>query len=417
MARRSALGEPHPLRFDPLSPEQLENPYGIYEQLRDEAPVFYAEPFDLWVISRYEDVLAAARDHETFSSRHAVRSSMATPPPEVEAVLAEGYPQLGTLTDSDEPYHRRLRGLVNQAFTPKRVAMLEPRLDQLAEELIAGFASDGEAELIDRFAWPYPLAGIADMLGLNRADLEDLHLWSYHWLKLIQATDPVEDQVAYAESFVALQRLVMRELEARQEQPTEDLMSALLEARLEGERPLSLEEALWVPLNLIIAGHVTVTRAIGNSLLLLFQNPRLRETLEADLEQRMPAAVEEFLRLESPAQGLFRTTTRQVEVDGVTLPAGARVMLHYGSANRDPRRYEDPDEADLERAGVRKHLAFGTGIHVCIGAPLARLELRIALTKLLRRLPGPRLAGEPERDTIFFARGLSRLPVAWEPDG
>lgn len=415
MSRPSTVGSP--LSFDPLSPEQLADPYSLYERLREEAPVFYAGQWDLWVVSRYEDVVAAAQDHVTFSSRDAVRSSVAPPPPQVEQVLAEGLPLRGTLTDSDEPYHRRLRGLVNQAFTPRRVAELEPQLDRLADELVDGFVRDGRCDIIETFAWPYPLAGIAGMLGIDRDALDDLHTWSYQWLKMLQATDPVDDLVTYARSFVALQRFVMAELEARAAHPTDDLMSALLTARLEGEEPLSLEEAVWVPLNLIIAGHVTVTRAIGNSLLLLFDFPRVHDELLADPEAQIPAAVEEFLRMESPAQGLFRTTTREVEIGGVRVPQGARVMLHYGSANRDPRRFTHPERIDLDRSELRKHLAFGKGIHVCIGAPLARLELRIALTKLLTRLPGLRLAdgAAPVRDTIFFARGLTSLPVAWNP--
>lgn len=412
----SRPASPDELSFDPLSPGQLADPYPLYDRMRDEAPVYYSEALDLWVITRYDDVVRAAQDHRTFSSRDAVRSSVGPRPPEVEAVLAEGHPELGTLTDSDEPYHRRLRGLVNQAFTPRRVAELEPRLDALADELIDGFADRGVVDLIEAFAWPYPLAGIAWMLGVDRSRLKDLHVWSYHWLKLLQATDPVEDQVVFARSFVELQRFVMAELEQRVERRTDDLMSALLDARLEGEEPLTLQEAMWVPLNLIIAGHVTVTRAIGNSLLLLFERPHVADHLREDLDARMPAAVEEFLRLESPAQGLFRTTTREVEIGGVTVPEGARVMLHYGAANRDPRRFRCPVDVDLKRPELRRNLAFGKGIHFCIGAPLARLELRLALTKLLRRLPGLRLAegAEPVRDTIFFARGLTSLPVEWD---
>lgn len=405
------------LRFDPLAPDQLTNPYPIYRRLREEAPVFYAEPFDLWVVSRYEDVVEVVKDHETFSSRNAVRTSVKPLPAEVQAVLAEGYPARGTLTDSDEPYHRRLRGLVNQAFTQKRINQLEPQLHISATELIDRFVNAGRTDLIESFAWPYPLMGIGDILGVPRSDLGDLHRWSYEWLQLQQATDPPHRLVDYARSFVALQRYVMAALEDRRSRPRDDLMSALLEARLEGEEPLDMEEAMWVPLNLIIAGHVTVTRAIGNSLQLLFDHPQVMAELATDPESRMAPAVEEFLRLESPAQGLFRTTTREVTLGGVTLPEGARVMVHYGSSNRDDRIFERPEELDPDRDRLRSHLAFGRGIHHCIGAPLARMELRVALTRLLQRLP--RLRPDPDseaiRDTIFFARGFKAFPVVWDP--
>ena len=404
-----------PIRFDPLAPEQLADPYPIYARLREEAPVFYAEEFDLWVVSRYEDVVRVVKDHETFSSRNAVRSSLAAPPPEVEEELAKGFPIRSTLTDSDEPLHRRLRGLVNQAFTQRRVNDLEPSLHAAASELIDDFAPKGRADLIDVFAWPFPLMGIGDMLGIPRSDLGDLHNWSYHWLQLIQATDPVEDLVRYARSYVALQHYVMDALVQRQQRRTDDLMSALLDARLEGESPLTVEEAMWVPLNLIIAGHVTVTRAIANSIMLLIDRPQIYRELRSHPD-RLPNAVEELLRLESPAQGLFRTTNRTTEIGGVKLLAGSRVMVHYGSANRDPEVFSDPAEMDLDRSGLRAHLAFGRGIHHCIGAPLARLELRVGLAHLLERLPGLRLVpGDPPvRDTIFFARGFKHFPAQWD---
>lgn len=413
----TGTASPRPLSFDPLAPEQLADPYPIYERLRREQPVFYSEPFDLWVISRHEDVVAVAKDHETFSSRDAVRTSVKPHPPEVQAELRKGYPVRPTLTDSDEPLHRRLRGLVQLAFTQKRVNELEPHLSDSATALIDRFAHEGRVELIEHFAWPYPLMGIGDMLGIPRSDLENLHTWSYEWLQLQQATDPPEQLVRYARSFVSLQHYVMAALEDRRQNPTDDLMSALLEARLEGEDPLSLEEAMWVPLNLIIAGHVTVTRAIGNSLLLLFQHPELMSALIERPDDRMANVVEELLRLESPAQGLFRTTTKEAEIGGVTIPGGARVMLLYASANRDEITFDEPDRLDPDRDRLRSHLAFGKGIHICIGAPLARVELRIALTHLLRRLPGLRIdpGRTPERDTIFFARGFKTFPVLWDP--
>jgi cytochrome P450 len=191
-------------------------------------------------------------------------------------------------------------------------------------------------------------------------------------------------------------------------------MGALMAARSEADEPLTIPEVAGLPLDLMVAGHVTVTRAIGSALWALFRLPEVRERLLDD--EQAPAAIEELLRLESPAQGLFRLTTREVEVGGVTLPAGARVMVHFGSANRDACAFHDAAGFDPTRSDLSRHVAFGKGIHFCIGAPLARLELRIAVPLLLRRLPGLRLAPDavPEREDVFFARGFRRLEVEWD---
>lgn len=402
-----------PIHFDPLSPEQLRDPYPLYERLRREQPVFYSPEHDLWIVTRYQDVLAVLREHTVYSSANAVQATMRPPHPEVAEVLGTGHPMRPTLTESDEPVHRRLRGLVSRVFTPKRVADLEPRLRQVTDDLIDSFAADGRADLIERFGWPLPLVAIAEILGVPQADTGRLHRWSYHWLRLLQATDPVEQQVEYARDVVAMQRYFLAALADRAAHPTDDLMSALAAVPDEPDG-LSPVEAMRVPLNLLIAGHVTVTRAIGNTVVTLLRNPDQLARLRHDpaLAESM---VEEGLRYESPAQGLFRTVTRDTELAGVRLPAGARVMVHFGAANRD-QVFDQAERFDLGRDIANRHLAFGKGIHACIGAPLARLELRIALPRLLERLPGLRLAGPgaTERDVIFFARGFSRVDVVWD---
>jgi cytochrome P450 len=410
------MTESAPVAFDPLSPEQLADPYPTYARAREQAPVFYSEDHRVWVITRYDDVVAVLKDHQTFSSANAVSSTVGERPEAVKEVLAEGYPLSPTLTDSDEPVHGRLRGLVNRAFTHQRVAALEPFLLQTANDLIDRFAATGEADLIERFGWPLPLAAIAEILGVPQEDLPDLHTWSYDWLCLQQAADePVEDQVRYAKSVVAMQHYFMDALNERVKNPRDDLMSALLSAHQEDEEPLSIVEAMRVPMNLVIAGHVTVTRAIGNAIVLLLDHPDQLELMLGDPDN-VPGAVEEILRLESPAQGLFRTATRDTTVGGVDIPEGARLMVHYGSANRDEAAFEDAPEMNVCRAHLARHVAFGKGIHVCVGAPLARLELRLALPLLFQRLPNLRLRGErpTQRDTIFFARGFKHVHVEWD---
>lgn len=405
-----------PITFDPLSPEQLADPYGTYAHLRDTAPLHYDAAHDLWVASRYDDVVAIATRPEDFSSADAIRTSMAPPPEPVPAVLERGIGHMVWMTSSDDPDHHRVRALVNRVFTPKRVRDLEPRLADLVDELVDGFAAEGQAEVIERFGWPMPLWGLAEIMGLPRADLPDLHRWSYDMLRLLQATDPPEALVGYAEHYVALQHYVLDALRAREHHPGDDLLSALIDAQAGADQPLSLVELAWVPINLIVAGHVTVTRAIGNGLALLFDHPGVLEGVRRR-GAVPPGLVEEILRYESPAQGLFRTVTHQVTLAGVTLPAGARVMIHFGSANRDPAAFRDPDRFDAEREDVHRHLAFGKGVHHCVGAPLARSELRLAFEGLVQRLPGlrPHPDRPPVRDRIFFARGWSEMWVRWDP--
>ena len=399
--------------FDPLSPAQRRDPYPVYAEARARAPVFFAERFGFWVVTRHDDVLTVLKDDATFSSRGALVSATDDQPPEVQAALAEGRPGMPIVTDTDRPLHDRIRGTVNRAFTPRRVAELEPRVHELANELIDGFAADGEADLVERFAWPLPLRVIGEMLGLPRDDLESLHRWGTDWLVLQQPGHSLERQLELAASVVAMQRYFMDAVEDRRARPTGDLISALVAAAAELDPPLDDDAVMGVPFDLVIAGHVTVTRAIGSALLLLLDDPARMDAVRDP--ERAPALVEEILRLESPAQGLFRTVTRDVELGGVTLPAGAKLMVHFGSANRDERAFAGADRLDPDRPELSRHVAFGKGIHFCIGAPLARLELRIALPLLVERLPGLRLAegATPVYEPVFFARGLSELRLAW----
>lgn len=402
------------LVFDPLDPAQRADPYPTYARLRRERPVFYSPQYDLWVVTRYEDVLRVLKEDETFSSRVALHSTPHRPAPEILEVLAEGWPDMPIIVESDPPLHTRIRRPISRAFTPRRIAEMEPRIRALAEELLDRFASDGEADVVDRFAWPLPLRVIGELVGVPTEDLPWLHARSRDWLATYQATAPLEEQIEQARGFVDFQRYFVDLVHERAREPRDDLTSALVQAVADDEEPIGLVELAGVPLDLVVAGHVTVTRAIGSALVLLLDLPGELERLRAEPE-RWPGAIEEILRLESPAQGLFRETTRDVELGGVLLPAGSRLMVHFGAANRDDDVFDDADRFDPSR-DRNLHLAFGKGIHVCIGAPLARLELQIALPLLVERLPGLRRADDASLafDPVFFARGLASLRVAWD---
>ncbi len=398
--------------FDPTSPEQRESPFDVLALARREQPVFHAPGLDLWVVTRHEDVLTVLKDHRTFSSTGALTSSTTPFPQEVRDVLAEGFPEMPYIIELDPPLHDRIRGLVARAFTPRRVAALEPRIEAIAAELLDTLQPHGRADLVEAFAWPLPLRVLGELFGFPREDLEQVHRWGMDWL-LLQQERPADEQLGHARGLVAFQRYCVAAVEDRLRHPTDDLLGAMVAANADAGEPLDVVEIAGLPLDLMVAGHVTVTRAIGSAVHRSFAEPALREhLLDPDLCAK---AVEELLRLESPAQGLFRVTTREVELGGAVLPKGARVMAHFASANRDACVFSDPDRYRPERDDIGAHLAFGKGIHFCIGAPLGRLELRVALPLLFRRLPGLRPgAGAPVREPVFFARGFTSLPVEWD---
>lgn len=400
-------------RFDPLAAEQREDPFEILALARREQPVFYSPDHDLWVVTRHDDVLAVLKDHRSFSSSGALKSAAAPFPPEVLQILAEGEPVMPYIIEIDPPLHDRIRGLVTKAFTPKRVASLEADIAAIVATLLEGLPAAGEEDIIERFAWPLPLRVLGRLLGLPDEDLEQLHRWGNDWM-LVQQDGPLEERLEHARGTVSLQRYFLEAVDARKSAPTDDLIAALVAARDEIDPPLSDVEIAGLPLDLMVAGHVTVTRAIGSTLHLLFSRPQIRNDLLDPT--RRASAIEEILRLESPAQGLFRSATRDVDIGGMTIPRGSRVMAHFASANRDDCVFATPGEYCPDRPEMSRHLAFGKGIHFCIGAPLARLELAIALPALLQRLPDIRPGRRPPaREPLFFARGFASLPVAWGP--
>lgn len=399
------------VELDPFAPEQRQDPFPALAALRREQPVWYSEAHDLWLVTRYDDVMAVAKDHATFSSVGALKSSPAPFPPAVQSALAEGYPEMPLIIEIDPPRHDSIRRLVTKAFTPRRISAMEARIAAIAAELLDELAPAGRADLIESFAWPLPLRVMGELLGIPREDLHQVHEWGLDWL-MLQQDGPVEERVRHARGFVELQRYFVRAIEQRELEPTDDLMGALADARKDTD--LTVADVAGVPLDLVVAGHVTVTRAIGSIVTRMFHHPEIREQL---LDPELAAkAVEEILRLEAPAQGLFRRTTREVELGGVRLPAGARLMVHFGSANRDEGAFAHPDAYDPHRDDLARTMSFGKGIHFCIGAPLGRLELATALPMLLRRLPGLRPAPDepPEHEPVFFARGFRKLVVEWD---
>lgn len=400
--------------FDPLSPDQIEDPYPLYARARREEPVFYSTKYDVWVVTRYQDLSAVLRDTTRFSSVGSLEAKTELSA-RVRAVLSEGYVEFLSLVQSDPPDHTRIRNVFNKALSAQRVAAMEENVRTIAADLLEGFVRDGEADLVTRFAYPLPIAVICSLLGVPRADLAQIKLWSNGRQVLLSAHVPEDQMVDAARDFLALQRYFREHIEARVKSPQDDLLTLLVPAEIGGTAPLSMQEAVSNAIDLLAAGHETTTDLIGSGMALLMAHPDQMAQLRAD-PGLMPAAIDEILRMEAPVRGLFRRVTAKAEVGGVTIPEGARLFLLYGSGNRDESEYTDAERFDIHLKVGAPHLAFSKGIHYCVGNALARLEGRVAFELLLSRLPGLRRHPtlKSVRRPYLILRGFEHLPVQWD---
>lgn len=398
--------------FDPLEPGQLEDPYPVYALARRREPVFYSPRYDVWVVTRHADLCALLRDTAGFSSAGALEAQRQHAP-EVQAVLSEGYLEFQSLVQSDPPDHTRIRNVFGKAFSPQRIAAMEPQIRAIADDLIDGFAREGRADLAGRFAFPLPGMVICDLLGVPRADIGQIKRWSNDKQILLSASVPLPQLVESAHGYVALQRYFLAALRERVERPREDLLTILAPTEIGGTAPLTLQEAVCNAMDLLAAGHETTTDLIGNGLALLMAHPEQLAALRDD-PGLIPNAIEEMLRMEAPVRGLFRSATTDVSLGGAVIPRGARVFALYASGSRDEAQFPEPDRFDVRRKDASAHLAFSKGIHYCVGNVLARLEGRIAFERLLPRLPNLRPLPGAVRRPYLILRGYERLPVAWD---
>jgi cytochrome P450 len=386
-----------------FSDEMRRNPFPAYDQMRTQSPVLHVPPLDLWMIFDYDGVKRALNDHEAFSS------SMFT--------AKRANPEWFIFFDP--PRHSKLRALVMRAFTPRVVANLEPRIRDLSRELLDQKIEHGEMDLAADFSVPLPMMVIAEMLGIPVEDRSRFTRWNEAMLSLSFAVPGGDAAAQASKDYFA----VTSEMDAylagllaeRRMTPRDDLLTKLVEAEVDGER-LTDKEILGFFQLLLVAGSETTTNLLNNAMLCLIENldqlARLRAT--PDL---IPSAIEEVLRYRSPVQWMFRATRHDVEVRGQKIPAGKLVLPIIGSANRDPQQFGDAARFDITR-DPNSHIAFGHGIHFCLGAPLSRLEARIALPDLLKRLKGLELAShEPwEPRKALHVHGPARLPIRFEPD-
>lgn len=410
--RRSSCGREHA----PLVPPMLDDPRPFYSRARREEPVFWSDSLGLWVVTRYEDICAVARDAARFSSVDSITPVSVPPPPEVMAELVKGFPPVPSLVTSDPPAHTHGRALVMKALSLRRLALFEPIIRDIAGGLLDRFVGEGRVELVGAFAIPLPGNFIVDLLGLPREDLPRVNRWTDDSGAIYAGQAPAAELVPRARGFVEFQHYLARAIEERRASPRDDALSDIVTGAAALDTPLTMAELVNMLLQVLFAGYETTAGLITAAALELARDPALFAAVRAD-PGLCPQVVEEALRVASPIHAMYRTATEDVELGGVSIKRGERLQIAYISANHDETRFPDPDRFDIRRDA--SHLAFGHGIHFCIGAPLARLEGRIAVELLTQRLPGLRLV-PGQRFPIFpsaTARRLLALDVAWDPPG
>lgn len=406
----STCGREH---FPLLSP-MLDDPRPFYARARREEPVFWSEPLGLWVVTRYDDVVAVAKDAARFSSVDAITPSPSTvpPPPELLAELIKGFPLLPSLVTSDPPAHTHARALVTKALSLRRLAAFEPILREIAEGLVDRFAARGRVEIVEAFAIALPGNFIIDLLGLPREDLARVNHWTTDSAEIFSMQKPLEQLVKHARGFVAYQHYLAAAIEERRARPRDDALSDIVTGADALDPPFGMPELINMLLQVIFAGYETTAGLIAAGALQLARDPALFTAARED-PALIPPIIEEVLRVASPIHAMYRTAREDVEIGGVQIKKGERVQITYVSANHDERRFDEPLRFDVHR--TTPHLAFGHGIHFCIGAPLARLEGHIALEVLTQRLPDLRLV--PDQKLAYFpsatARRLESLELEW----
>ncbi|MEU8679055.1 cytochrome P450 [Streptomyces sp. NPDC048560] len=395
--------------FDPWSPAFVADPYPAYTALRAAGRAHYFEPTRQWLIPHYSDVSGLLRDRRlgrTYLHRFSHEEFGLTPPPAAH----EPFHTLNEqgLLDLEAPDHTRIRRLVSKAFTPRTVERLVPTVERLAAELVDAFVASGGGDLLAAVAEPLPVAVIAEMLGVPEADRALLRPWSSAICGMFELNPPEEtarEAVRASVDFSAYLRGLIAE---RRADPGTDLISALIAAHDEGER-LSEQEMISTCVLLLNAGHEATVNTTVNGWWTLFRHPEQLAALRGN-HALLPTAVEELLRYDTPLQMFERWVLDDIEIAGTVIPRGSEVALLFGSANRDPERFAAPDTLDLSRQD-NPHITFGAGIHYCLGAPLARIELASSFGELLRKAPGMRLLAEPEWHPGYVIRGLKELNV------
>ena len=406
--------------YDPLERTAQQNPFPYYEALRRTAPVFHHQKSGLYFVSTMDAVLEVLGHPNLFSSESAkVRTDRGGRPEvdeEIRKIAAEGYPMVPTMLTADPPAQTRYRKAIGKPFTPRRIREFEPLLRDVTNQLIDAWPDHGEIAFDPSFGTPFPIKAISYALSIEAERARDVRRWSDDSVATLGTRISDERRIEAARGVVESQHYWAARYEESKRSPRDDIVSNLVNADFEDHtgvvRKLDVAEFISMMRQFMVAGNETTTKLLAETIRLLIENPAEWRRIQDD-PSTIPAMVEEALRLSSPNQGLFRTVTADTELQGTKLPQGARLWIIFGSANRDETYFPDPDRFDPTRENVKDHIAFGKGTHVCPGAPLARLEARIAFEEFARRIESFRFAPgyEVEYEPSFVLRGLVGLDL------
>jgi cytochrome P450 len=409
--------------YKPFDPPFRDNPFPTYARARKEQPVFYSQEIGMWIVTRYDDVAHILKKPHSFSSTHNFDPAFPLAP-EVKEVLGRGYPTLLILINSDPPDHTRLRQVLSSVLTETRIAAMESSIQAITNQLIDTFFTQGKADLISQLNAYLPISVMGNMLGLPPEDLKTVHRMCRSIIKLLWWNTSLEERLACAHDVVALQHYLASQIERRRSDATADMLTDLVQAKLHDDTALTTSELVSLTTLLLFATTGIVVKFLGNAEWLLLSHPEQLQALKRD-RSLMPGFVEESIRMEPSLRAIVRTAQESVEIGGVLIPAGDRLLLHLASANRDENHFANPDDFNIQRErsepgqkSRHKHLGLGHGVHYCAGAPLGRLICGTAIQTLLERLPDLRLqsAGDQEFEASLIYRGLQHLHVEWNPE-
>ena len=392
--------------FDPLD---LSDPFPLLAAARREQPVFYSPAIDYWVVTRYEDVKAIFRDHETYTAANTI-TPIVPFSAAVQQLLASGdYSPEPVLSNNVPPSHTRIRALVNRLFTPRRMKSFAPAIREIAEQGVRRVSEKAPVDIVAALTYEYPAYVLFHVLGVPDADVPQVKAWAGNRIQLYYGRPTADEQIAMTRNLVPFWRYVVELVAEKARAPQDDLTSDLIRMRAGDDTVLTLNEIASCMITLLVAGHETTTAQINNALLHLLTQREHWEALCAAPE-RIPTALEEMMRYDPSVCTWRRLAVQPSTIYGVAIPAGANLLLMLNSANRDEAVFPEPEEILFERGNLKEQLAFGYGIHYCVGAPLARLEMAILLETLTRELPALRLV---DGQDVEYTRNISfRGPVA-----
>jgi len=410
-----------PTDYSLLDPKVQECPYHAYKVYRD-APVFQMPETGHFVVSRYDDIYQIVRTPEVFSidllqgGGHPYDNN-----PKIKQLFSEHDWESRTVLSSDPPLHGTYRSLLEHCFTNKRMKALQPQVEVLANQLIDSFIDKGEIDFIEEFCYPLPMMVIALMLGLPQEDLEDFKRWSIAWVAPYAMGNDERAAFNYAKEHVQLKHYLVGKFEEKRQHADDGIISDLVHSTYTdpqgNKRPLTENELLSITEQLLVGGNETTNNVMASAMMLLLQHPEQMQLLQSDPDKYMKGFVEESLRYESPTQGLYRYTVQDTSIGETFVPKGSMVHLRFAAGNRDDEHFPEADRFDISRSNAASHLAFSHGQHHCMGAPVSRMEMKVAFSALFNRLGNIRFAeGKNDFKHLpgFTLRALNHLFIAFD---